>query len=362
MGEIGILGNMEQNLLLVAVIALGFAALYIGLRGVMHKLLWQLQEKNDQQRQGAQEELDNSVRGLLDDNREKLDLMIKQLKEQLDSSQKEVKQLREQNSSIRQQLQQSTELTEKLRVSTEGLKSLLSNNRLRGDWGEQVAEDLLLAAGFVEGHNYEKQSTTAEGRPDFTILLPDGFKVNVDAKFPFDDLVNYQQAETDTDRNKALKSFETAVKTKIKEVTSKDYIDPSNQTVDFVVMFIPNEMIFSFVYEKIPDIVQYASERKVMMTGPFGFTALLRLVLQAHKNFHYEQELQQIVGYIEEFQQQYEKFGESLAKVGRSLETAQNAFRETEGVRQRQLTKVVERITEQSSDAKLLPEKKGKDE
>jgi DNA anti-recombination protein RmuC len=66
--------------------------------------------------------------------------------------------------------------------------------------------------------------------------------------------------------------------------------------------------------------VQYASERKVMLTGPFGFTALLRLVLQAHKNFHYEKELQEIVGLIEQFQRQYEKFGDSLAKVGRYRE------------------------------------------
>lgn len=356
------MGRMNQEILLVVVMVAGFLALFFGLRGLMQKLLLQLQEKNEQQRQGQQEEIGNNVRHLLDDNREKLDLMVKQLKEQLESSQKEVKQLREQNSSIKQQLEHSMQQTEALRVSTEGLKSLLSNNRLRGDWGEQVAEDLLLAAGFVEGHNYQKQSATEEGRPDFTIMLPDGFKVNVDAKFPFDDLAEYQNADNDQARTKALKNFEKAVKEKIKEVTSKDYIDPSNQTVDFVVMFIPNEMIFSFVYEKIPDIVQYASERKVMMTGPFGFTALLRLVLQAHKNFHYEQELQEIVGYIEEFQRQYEKFGESLAKVGRSLETAQNAFRETEGVRQRQLTKIVDKITEQSSDTKLLSGKRNKDE
>ena len=346
---------MEDVLVVSGAVLLGFGLLYVGLKGYMQRLLLQLQEKNEQARQSEQEEVEGNVRSLLDDNRDKLDIMVKQLKEQLQSSQKEVGSLKEQNAQIREHLHHSTELTEKLRVSTEGLKSLLSNNRLRGDWGEQVAEDLLLAAGFVEGHNYEKQSSTKEGRPDFTILLPDGFRVNVDAKFPFDDLVAYQNADNDKDRSKALKSFETAVKTKIKEVTSKDYIDPSSQTVDFVVMFIPNEMIFSFVYEKVPNIVQYASERKVMMTGPFAFTALLRLVLQAHKNFHYEKELQGIVGLIEEFQSQYDKFGESLNKVGRSLDTAQKAFHETEGVRHRQLSRVVEKITEQSSDAKLSP-------
>ncbi len=348
---------MDDLALFFVAFGVGFVVLFLGLRSFLQKLLLQLMEKNDKQRQDEREETDSGVRSLLDDNREKMDLVVSQLKEQLASSQTEVRSLKEQNAGIREHLQQSTQTAEKLRVSTEGLQSLLSNNRLRGEWGEQVAEDLLLAAGFVEGHNYQKQSTTTQGRPDFTVLLPDGFKVNVDAKFPFDDLVRYQDAKNNTERNKALKSFETSVKNKIKEVTSKDYIDPSNQTVDFVVMFIPNEMIFSFIYEKIPSVVSYASERKVMMTGPFGFTALLRLVLQAHKNFHYEKELQEIVGLIEQFQRQYEMFGESLAKVGRSLETAQKTFQETEGLRQRQLTRVVDKITEQSSGAKLLPEK-----
>lgn len=352
---------MNQELILIGVIAIGFAALYFALRGVMQKLLLQLQEKNESQRSQTREETDSSVRNLLDDNRKQLDLMIGQLKEQLKSSQSEVRALKEQNAGIQQQMKRADEATLRLQASTDDLKKLLSNNRLRGEWGEQVAEDLLLAAGFVEGHNYQKQTTTTQGRPDFTVLLPDGFKVNVDAKFPFDDLVRYQEAENKGERDKALKAFEVAVKNKVKEVTSKDYIDPSNQTVDFVVMFIPNEMIFSFIYEKTPEVVSFASERKVIMTGPFGFTALLRLVLQAHKNFHYEKELQQIVGLIEQFQRQYEMFGESLSKVGRSLETAQKAFHETEGVRQRQLTRVVDKIAEQSSDAKLLPEK-GSDE
>src|SRR5206468_4008590 len=132
--------------------------------------------------------------------------------------------------------------TESLKISNEGLKNLLANNLLRGEWGEQVAEDLLLADGFVEKLNYIKQATTTEGRPDFTILLPDGYKLNVDAKFPFDDLITYQEAKTSAEKKRALASFNTSIKNKIKGITSKDYIDPENQTLDFVVMFIPNEM------------------------------------------------------------------------------------------------------------------------
>jgi DNA recombination protein RmuC len=124
-------------------------------------------------------------------------------------------------------------------------------------------------------------------------------------------------------------------------------------------MFIPNEMIFSFVYEMLPDINQYASERKVVLAGPFGFTAVLRLVLQAHKNFHHEKSLVQILGLISKFQEEYFKFGESMERLGKQLDTAQKTFMEVEGTRNRQLTRVVEQISSRSA-ASLDSDKKTK--
>jgi DNA recombination protein RmuC len=124
-------------------------------------------------------------------------------------------------------------------------------------------------------------------------------------------------------------------------------------------MFIPNEMIFSFVYEKLPDINDYASRQKVVLAGPFGFTAVLRMVLQAHRNFHHEKSLVQILGLIAKFQEEYAKFGESMERLGRQIDTAQKTFLEVEGTRNRQLTRVVEQISSRSA-ASLDTDKKTK--
>jgi DNA recombination protein RmuC len=118
-----------------------------------------------------------------------------------------------------------------------------------------------------------------------------------------------------------------------------------------VLMFIPNEMIFSFVYEKLPDINEFASKQKVVLAGPFGFTAVLRLVLQAHKNFHHEKSLTQILGLISKFQEEYAKFGESMERLGKQLDTTQKTFLEVEGTRNRQLTRVVEQISNRSQNS-----------
>jgi len=315
------------------------------------KFILQLTNLNSEQRKGNKDEIETGVKDILNNHEKLLGEITRNLQKELKQSQEGVIDLKTQNAAIREQLANTAKITEGLQISTEGLRNLLANNRLRGEWGEQVAEDLLMAAGFVEKVNYLKQSTTTEGRPDFTILLPDGFRLNVDAKFPFDDLITYQEAKSPAEKKRALASFNTSIRNKIKGITSKDYIDAENQTLDFVVMFIPNEMIFSFVYEMLPDINQYASERKVVLAGPFGFTAVLRMIMQAHKNFHHEKSLMQILGLISKFQEEYEKFGDSMDRLGKQIDTAQRTFMEVEGTRSRQLTRVVEQISSRSHNS-----------
>lgn len=329
-----------------AVVAAGIIVGAIYIFG--QKFVLQLTDKNEQKRKDSKEEIEGGVKEILANNQKLLAEITKGLEKQLEGSRREVGDLTKQNAAIRQQLESTAKITEGLQVSTDSLKNLLSNNRLRGVWGEQVAEDLLLAAGFVEGSNFTKQTATNEGRPDFTIKLPDGSKLNVDAKFPFDDLMEYQEAKTEAAKKVALSKFSNSMKMKVKSITTKDYINPQDQTLDFVVMFIPNEMIFSFIYEKLPEINEYCSQRKVVLAGPFGFTAVLRLVMQAYKNFGYEKNLQEIFGLVSKFQEEYGKFGDSMEKLGTQLQTAQRTFHEVEGARARQLTKVVDKISSHS--------------
>jgi DNA recombination protein RmuC len=337
-----------NSAVVIAVLIIGMLVLGGFLYLLQQHFTLKLTKANNEQRKGNKEEIESGVKGILEDNQKLLAEIVHGLEKQLEGSSREVGDLKKQNAAIREQLENTAKVTQGLQVSTEGLKSLLSNNRLRGDWGEQIAEDLLLAAGFVEKVNYTKQTTSGEGRPDFTILLPDGSKLNVDAKFPFDNLIAYQEAENETTKKQVLAKFRSDVKSKVTSITSKDYINPQDNTLDFVIMFIPNEMIFSFIYEKLPDLNDYCNERKVVLAGPFGFTAVLRLVLQAYKNFKYEKGLQQIFALISKFQSEYAKYGEGMEKLGKQLETAQKTYFEVEGTRNRQLTKVVDQITNQS--------------
>ncbi|MEO0225919.1 MAG: DNA recombination protein RmuC, partial [candidate division WOR-3 bacterium] len=149
------------------------------------------------------------------------------------------------------QLRFAVEQTEKLQITTSQLKTALARREARGQWGERMAEDVLRFAGFIEGINYLKQKRLENigTKPDYTFLLPKNLRVNMDVKFPLDNYMNYLEAQTESDRENFKKRFLKDVKDRIKEVTGRDYINPEQNTVDYVLVFIPNEQVYTFINE-----------------------------------------------------------------------------------------------------------------
>ncbi len=249
-------------------------------------------------------------------------------------------------SNLKSLIEEHKGVTEVLRVTTDNLRKILSNNQLRGSFGQEVAEDLLKIAGFVKGQNYisQTQQESKSSIPDFTVILPDQTKINVDVKFPFAALQKWQQTEDKEQQKLYLNEFKGDIKKKLDEVTTRDYINPEENTVDFVIMFIPNEMIFSFIYEKFPDLWHDALKNKVVMCGPFSFTAILRMVQKSYDSFKYQKDLFNIIGHIRAFEDEYSKFSESLNTLGQRLQSAGKQYEVVSGVRDRALNRLIDKI------------------
>jgi len=275
----------------------------------------------------------------LDNKRESISKMVEEV-------QKELRNTDRNSQSMMQQIKDSQKFTEELRQTTEGLKKVLTNNQLRGQFGEQVAEDLLKMAGFVRGVDFEYNQAQASSptRPDFSIYLPDKTKVNVDVKFPYANLQRATETDDPVIKQQFMKAFARDVKEKINQITTRDYINPEEKTVDFVILFVPNEMIFSYIYDKFNDVWHEALEKKVVLAGPFSFTAILRMIRQAYDNFRYQKNIHLMVGYIKEFEKQFELYNQEFAKLGSQMETTMNTFHKVDSTRSRQLTRVIEKI------------------
>jgi len=189
------------------------------------------------------------------------------------------------------QLRITNEQTTVLMKTTSSIREALASTKTRGQWGERMAEDVFRLAGFVENINYVKQKTLegSSQRPDFTFMLPKGLTINMDVKFPLTNFVNYLESDSVRDKEGYKNTFLRDVKQRLKEVTSKDYINPENNTVDYVILFIPNEQIYSFIQEEDSSIFDTAIQNKVLLCSPINFFAVLAIIRQAIDNFAIEQ-------------------------------------------------------------------------
>lgn len=304
----------------------------------------------------------------LENKRAEIERLVKQIQEDLKESKKELEVSEKDRissfSALKNSLDEYKKITEQLSVSTENLKKVLSNNQLRGQFGEQVADDLLKMAGFVVGQTYTRQESENGTRPDFTVYLPDKTKINVDAKFPYASLQRMTETDDVDAKKRYMKQFESDIKEKIKQVTTRDYISVEDGTVDFVILFIPNEMIFSFIYDKMPEIWEDAMSRKVILAGPFSFTAILRMVKQAYENFRVQENIFKIVGYIQAVEKEFDKFNEEFDKVGTRIEQLQKQYSEVSTTRVNQMRRKMDLVklegdTAVNEQISMLEEGKG---
>lgn len=284
----------------------------------------------------------------LENKREEIERLVKVIQEDLKESKKELelsdKERINSFSALKNSLDEYKKITEQLSVSTENLKKVLSNNQLRGQFGEQVADDLLKMAGFVVGENYTRQESENGARPDFTVYLPDRTKINIDAKFPYSALQRMTETDDTDAKKRYMKEFESDIKEKIKQVTTREYISPEDRTVDFVILFIPNEMIFSFIYDKMPQIWEDAMAKKVVLAGPFSFTAILRMVKQAYENFRVQENIFKIVGHVQSVEKEFDKFSDEFDKVGVKIDQLQKQYSDVSTTRVNQMKRKMDLV------------------
>ncbi len=247
---------------------------------------------------------------------------------------------------ISNKLQTTAEQTNRLQETTSKLQLALANTKVRGQWGERMAEDILRFIGFVEGKNYVKQTTqeTTASRPDFTFLLPQGLKVNMDVKFPFTNYSNYINEELEPTKESYKKQFLADTRHRIKEITTKDYINPEANTVDYVLAFIPNEQVYCFINENDQTLLDEALKNKVILCSPFTLYAILAVMRQAVDNFNLEQTADRILSLFGTFNKQWSEFKKSMGKVGERIKQADDEYEKLTSTRSKALERPLKQI------------------
>jgi DNA recombination protein RmuC len=240
------------------------------------------------------------------------------------------------------------DVTSKLKDTTDHLKQALASSKKRGEWGERMAEDIINLVGLVEGINYFKQKTleSSSGRPDYTFLMPNNLKINMDVKFPLDNYIHYLDAKSDHDKKRYRDELLKNTKTMIRQVTTRDYINPSDNTVDYVIVFIPNEQVYSFINEADSSIMDLALKQKVILCSPFTLYAVLAVIRQAIENFNLERTASEMIRLLEEFIKQWENYKDKFRIMGERLDSAKKEYDTLVTTRTNMLERPMKKIEE----------------
>jgi DNA recombination protein RmuC len=252
----------------------------------------------------------------------------------------------EQHGRFETRLEEVAAVSARLAETTQSLREALASPSARGQWGERMADDVLRAAGLVEGISYCKQSATTAGTvPDFTFFLPGGRVLHMDVKFPIDNYLRHLEATTDQERERYAAAFVRDVRARVRELSGRVYIDP-DETLDEVLLFIPNEAVYAFVHQHDRELVDFALRQKVVLCSPSTLFSVLAVIRQAVEQTQLQRRSDEILECLAGFERQWTKFAEALDKVGRSFESVRRSWDELTGTRRRQLERQLDRVAE----------------
>ncbi len=217
------------------------------------------------------------------------------------------------------------------------LKRVLTNVKSRGTWGEvqlaRLIEDTMTADQY--GCNV-KPVPGSDAVVEFAIRLP-GQKnteepvwLPIDAKFPKEEYERLHDAQDMADVEavrQASAALGRAIEVQAKLITAK-YISPPH-TTDFAIMFLPSEGLYAEVL-RLPGVLDKLHDLRVNVAGPANLAAMLNSLQMGFRTLAIEQRSSEVWQVLRSVKTEFGKFGQSLADVKRSLESATNKIGKTE--------------------------------
>lgn len=233
-------------------------------------------------------------------NRSQMNSIIAPLKEVMAEMKKSMDDNRDSfnrnTASLSEQLKQMHATTTNLGAEAEKLsRALQAGPKIQGDFGEMKLNDLLDKFGFTKGVEYDVQYTMRDSkgnvirnddtndmmRPDVVLHYPDHKDVIIDSKASLTAFINYVNAGTDDERKAYLEEHVKSVRRHVDELSAKNYGKYSMEggtTLDFVIMFVPQEAAMQLAVSADASLWNYAFERNVIITGEQNLFSLLRLL------------------------------------------------------------------------------------
>ncbi|HDL3542366.1 TPA: DNA recombination protein RmuC [Mannheimia haemolytica] len=288
----------------------------------------------------AQQILDEKSKRFSETNQSSLEALLKPFKEQIEGFQKRVNEVHSESlkgsanleAEIKRVLQIGVSMSEEAQNLATALKG---NNKIAGNWGEVQLESALQSAGLLAGEHYQAQESfrDEEGRrfaPDFVVHLPDQKHLIIDSKVS---LVAYDQAVRSEENfaiSQALDEHCRSLRNHIEGLSKKNYSALLGiKSPDFVLMFIPIEPAYIEAMKHDPQLFNFGYERNVILVSHTTLMPILRTVANLWRIERGNSEAREISEKAGEIYNQVCAVADRLAKLGNTLNTANNQYNQT---------------------------------
>ncbi len=179
--------------------------------------------------------------------------------------------------------------------------------------------------------DFTEQMQTEDNRPDLVVRLPGDRCIIVDAKVPDFDFINALETADTVRRAESLAAHAQKLKDTIRSLAARDYPSQFPNSLDYVVLFLPAESLFSAALEGDHDLIVWAAEKRILLATPASLIALLRSVAVSWQQHAQTENAQKIAEAAHELFSRVVVFTEHLEKIRGGLEAANKAFNQAVG-------------------------------
>jgi DNA recombination protein RmuC len=306
---------------------------------VRARVLLQSQEQLEEKfRTLAAEALQNNSQLFLDRSRDQLQHLVDPVNQQLKRFEEQVTAIEKTRvgaySEITSQVKALTELQERVRQSTDQLKTALRSPVQRGRWGEMQLRRVVELAGMLEYSDFAEQKTLfgeQNQRPDLIVRLPNNCQVVVDSKVSLDAYLRAMEAEHETDRLRHLKDHANQVRTHVRALGEKAYWQRLTMSPEFVIAFLPLESLYSAALEHDPSLLDFGVEKRVLIATPGTLITLLLTISHGWRQHAIAANLDQIRDTGRELYTRLLTMSQHFSKLGSAIERTVETYNQTVG-------------------------------
>ena len=290
--------------------------------------------------------LENKSQKFTNQNQENIKNLLKPLNEKIHEFQKQVHETYDKEAkerfSLAKEIKNLTDLNQTITEETRNLTGALKgNSKVQGDWGEMILERILERSGLRKGSEYFVQQELKDDlgkqllsednkkmRPDVIIHYPDERYLIIDSKVS---LTAYSQSfsvKDEQERQQFINKHIESIRRHINELSQKGY-DTSEKTLDFVMMFIPNEPAYLLALQEEDSLWEYAYKKRIVLISPTNLIAVLKLISNLWAREYQNNNALEIADRGAKLYDKFVGFVENFEKIGCQIDKAKQSYEQS---------------------------------